>query len=180
MNNVGGLQLYLKRDSGTGVSCKFSRIFKNTFFHRKPTDDYFFIVELVVKIVTTYANGRRGSYYSRSSHSEMFFKIAALKNFKKFTGKYMCRSFFLIKLQACKFIKKETLAQLGSCEFCENFENAFFIEHLRWLLLLFVTLIFTYYLQNKISSCYWIVDKDCYGRSWKVENSGSKLSILCT
>ena len=26
---------------------------------------------------------------------------------------------FLIKLQACDFIKKETLAQLFSCEFCE-------------------------------------------------------------
>ena len=31
--------------------------------------------------------------------------------------------------------KKETLAQVFSCEFCEIFKNAFFIEHLRWLLL---------------------------------------------
>ena len=27
-----GLQLYLKRDSGTGVSCEFCEISKNTFF----------------------------------------------------------------------------------------------------------------------------------------------------
>ena len=28
------------------------------------------------------------------------------------------------------FIKKETLAQMFSCEFCETFENTFFTEHL--------------------------------------------------
>ena len=31
--------------------------------------------------------------------------------------------------------KKETLAQVFSCEFCEIFKNTFFIKHLRWLLL---------------------------------------------
>ena len=40
------------------------------------------------------------------------------------------RVYFLIKLQACNFIKKETLTQVFSCEFCEIFINAFFIEHL--------------------------------------------------
>ena len=33
-------------------------------------------------------------------------------------------------LQACNFIKKETLAQVLSCEFCEIFKNTFFTEHL--------------------------------------------------
>ena len=44
---------------------------------------------------------------------------------------------FLIKLQAdaCNFIKKVTLAQVFSCEFCEIFKNTFFMEHL-WCLLL--------------------------------------------
>ena len=44
---------------------------------------------------------------------------------------------FLIKLQAeaRNFIKKETLAQVFSCEFCEISKNTFFTEHLRWLLL---------------------------------------------
>ena len=36
---------------------------------------------------------------------------------------------------ACKFIKKEALAQVFSCEFCELFKNTFFTEHLWWLLL---------------------------------------------
>ena len=40
---------------------------------------------------------------------------------------------FLINLQApaCNFIKKETLAQVFSCEFCETSKNTFFTEHLR-------------------------------------------------
>ena len=36
----------------------------------------------------------------------------------------------LFKPQACKFIKKETLAQVFSCDFCEVFKNTFFTEHL--------------------------------------------------
>ena len=44
---------------------------------------------------------------------------------------------FLIKLQASaqQFIKKESLAQLFFCEFCETSKNTFFTEQLRWLLL---------------------------------------------
>ena len=36
-----------------------------------------------------------------------------------------------IRPQACNFIKKETLAQVFSCEFCEIFKNTFFTEQLR-------------------------------------------------
>ena len=32
--------------------------------------------------------------------------------------------------QACNFIKKETLAQVFSCDFCEISKNTFFTEHL--------------------------------------------------
>ena len=44
---------------------------------------------------------------------------------------------FLIKLQAlaCNFIKKETLAQVFSYEFCETSNKTFLLEHLWWLLL---------------------------------------------
>ena len=50
-----------------------------------------------------------------------------LKNFTKFTGKHLCQSPFLIKLQAsaCNFIKKEALAQVFSYEFCEISKNTF-------------------------------------------------------
>ena len=32
----------------------------------------------------------------------MFFKTGALKNFANFTGKHLCWSLFVIKLEACK------------------------------------------------------------------------------
>ena len=40
---------------------------------------------------------------------------------------------FLIELQAetCNCIKKQTLVQVFSCEFCEISKNIFFKEHLR-------------------------------------------------
>ena len=32
--------------------------------------------------------------------------------------------------EACNFVKKETLAQMFSCEFCEISKSTFFTEHL--------------------------------------------------
>ena len=65
---------------------------------------------------------------ARSSRSEMF--CGTFKNFAKFTRKHLCRSLYFNKvvLQACYFIKKETLAQLFSCESCKIFKNSFFIK----------------------------------------------------
>ena len=56
----------------------------------------------------------------------MIYKKDVLRNVRKFTGKHRARVTLLIKLQAaCNFIKKETLAQLFSCEFCEISKNTF-------------------------------------------------------
>ena len=52
----------------------------------------------------------------RSSRSIMFFKIDALENFAIFTGKHLCWSFLLIKLQT----------QVFSCEYCKIFKSSFF------------------------------------------------------
>ena len=41
----------------------------------------------------------------------------------------------LLQALACNFIKKETLAQVFSCEYCEISKNTFLAEHLRQLLL---------------------------------------------
>ena len=67
---------------------------------------------------------------ARSSRPEVFLEIS--KNSQKNT---CARVSFLIKLQACNFIKKETLAQVLSCEFWEISKNSFFTEHFWWLLL---------------------------------------------
>ena len=58
----------------------------------------------------------------------MFCKKDVLKEFTKFTRKPFVP-------EACNFIKKETLAQVFSCEFCEFLKTPFLAEHLRWLLL---------------------------------------------
>ena len=39
------------------------------------------------------------------------------------------------KQKACNFVKKESLAQVFYCDFCQISKNIFFTEHLRWLLL---------------------------------------------
>ena len=60
----------------------------------------------------------------RSSHQRSSIKKVVLRNFTKFTGKQLCQSLFFD-------IKKEALAQVFSCEFCEIYKNTFFTEHLR-------------------------------------------------
>ena len=62
----------------------------------------------------------------RSSRPELFCEKGLLKNFAKFRGKHLCQSLLLNKVVACNFIKKETLAQVFSCGFCEIFRNTFF------------------------------------------------------
>ena len=71
------------------------------------------------------------------SHPQVFCKKGVLRNFTTFTGKHLCQSLFFNKVAglACNFIKKETLAQVFYCEFCEIPKNAILTEHRRWLLL---------------------------------------------
>ena len=48
-------------------------------------------------------------------------KKSVLKNFSKFTAKYLCKS-----LAFATLLKKETLAQVFSCELYEIFKEHFF------------------------------------------------------
>ena len=52
----------------------------------------------------------------RNSSPEVFRKKGVLRNFEKFTGKHLCPSLFF---------KKDALAQVFSCEFCEISKNTF-------------------------------------------------------
>ena len=65
---------------------------------------------------------------NRSSRPEVFWKKGVLRNFAKFTGKHLYQSLFVNKVAGltCNFIKKESLAQVFSCEFCKIFKNTFF------------------------------------------------------
>ena len=62
------------------------------------------------------------STVARSSHRRSSMKKGVLKNVAKFRGKRLCQS-LRPGPQACNFIKKETLAQVFSCEFCEIFKK---------------------------------------------------------
>ena len=63
---------------------------------------------------------------------ELFCKKKVLLKISQNLQENNCaRVSFLIKLQALGFLKKETLAQAFSYEFCKIFKNTFFIEHLR-------------------------------------------------
>ena len=64
----------------------------------------------------------------------MFYKKVGLINFTKFTGKHLCQNLFFSKvadLILATLFKKEALAQVVSCEFCEIFQNSFLTEHPR-------------------------------------------------
>ena len=97
---------------------------------------------------------RHYSLLYRSSHRRCSLKKVFLKTSRNSQENTCARVSFLIKLhtfclrlKACKFIKKETLAQVFSREFCENFKNsAIFIEHLRWLLLTIACQLFCIFL----------------------------------
>ena len=58
-------------------------------------------------------------------YKKMFLKISI--NLQENT---CARVSFLIKLLACNFIKRETLAQVFSCEFWEISKNTLFTKHL--------------------------------------------------
>ena len=66
----------------------------------------------------------------------MLFKLGALKNVANFTGKHLCWSLFLIKLQTLKAWRPATLLKRDSntSAFLWNL-RIFFTEPLRWLLL---------------------------------------------
>ena len=73
----------------------------------------------------------------RSSHRRCFVKKGVLRNFTKFTRKFLCQSLFFSKGAGVKPSFKKRLWHRFSCEFCEVSKNIFFTEHLRWLLLQF-------------------------------------------
>ena len=66
-------------------------------------------------LVSFLMNNRTAFY--RSSLQSCSIKKGVLRNFAKFTGKHLCFQ--------TNFIKKESLAEVFSCEFCEISKNTF-------------------------------------------------------
>ena len=115
-------QLYLKRDPGTGVSCEFCKIWKNTFSYITP---------LVAdssspKCWRTSSTSSSSKSSSRCSYKfpDIHQKIPVLKSLFNTVS----------DLKARNSNKKETQHQCF-CEYHKIFKNSCFIEHPRWLLL---------------------------------------------
>ena len=88
--------------------------------------------------------------YLKSSHQRCSLKKGVLRNFAKLTGKHLCQSLFFNKVAgaACNFIKKETLSQVFSCEFCDISKNTSLTEHLWTTASVFNNTFFVYVLDN--------------------------------
>ena len=70
---------------------------------------------------------------TRSSRPEVFCKKGVLREISQNSQENTSPRVSLLIKQL--YIKKETLAQVFSREFCEISESTFFTEHLWWLLL---------------------------------------------
>ena len=69
---------------------------------------------------------------NRSSRRRCSVRKNVLGNLAKFTAKHLYQNLFFNKvMEACNFIKKETLAQVFSCQFSKISKNTFFTEHLQ-------------------------------------------------
>ena len=81
--------------------------------------------------------------FFRGSRPGVFCKKGLLRNFAKFTGKYMCQSlFFVIKketladvLRPATLLKKRLWYRCFPVNFAKFLRTPFLKEHLRWLLL---------------------------------------------
>ena len=90
--------------------------------------------------------------FSRSSRPEVFCKKGIIRNFARFTGKHLSQSLFFNKvadLRPTTLVKKRLRLRWFSVNFGKFLRKPFFIEHLCWLLLLF--------LQNPPGGCFWFV-----------------------
>ena len=122
--------LIKKQNSGIKVSKRrLEAMIIKTAVHRCTTDVPWKFRKIYLKISEVeFSFSRIHESWFRSSHQRCSVRKGVFRNFTKSTGKHLCQSLFLIKLQAeaCNCIKKETLAQVFSCEFCEIFKIIYF------------------------------------------------------
>ena len=99
---------------------------KNVVFAEFPLRTVFSILVAVWRLYPKLENYIEVRCF-KSSHRRCSVKKDVLKNFAEFTEKHKCQSLFLSE----SLNKKETLAQVFPCEFCQIFKNPFFTGHFR-------------------------------------------------
>ena len=58
-------------------------------------------------------------------------------------------------LEACSFIKKESLAQVFSCEFCEIFKSTFFKNTVIIIIIIIIIIIYLFIILIRPRLCPW-------------------------
>ena len=94
----------------------------------------------------------------------MFCKKGVLRNFTKFTGKYLCQRLFFNK-EPATLLKKSLWHRCFPVNFVKFLRTPFYKEHLWWLLLRIIDLLKSLKNQNEISGkSYYILYPSCsYG-----------------
>ena len=100
----------------------------------QPTSQFFLRSRFRIWVRVRFLDDTVNEYRSRQQRCSV--KKGVRRNFAKFMGKHLCQSLFYNEVaglwpKACNFIKKEALAQVFSCEFCEISKNTFSTEHLQ-------------------------------------------------
>ena len=119
------------------VVLKICSKFTEHFFLKTPLEGCFWKLMVwrevfLILVILKFQNFK----FFRSSRLDVFCKKGVLVNFAKLTGIHLCQGLFFNKVaglrpEACNFIKKKTLTQMYSCEFCEIYKNTFFTEHVQ-------------------------------------------------
>ena len=103
----------------------------------------------------------------RSRHWRCSTKKVVLKNLGKFTWKR--QSLFLIQVDACNVIKKETLAQVFSCGFCEIFKNTFF-KNTSWRLLHYILFLYGILPLDTMFALYKFMEQQGTEKGWLTQS----------
>ena len=107
----------------------------------------------------------------RSSYWKSSVKTGVLKKFANFTGKSLCWSLFLIKLQfwGPATLLKKTPTQVLSCEICKLFKSNNFEEHL-WVFASkgTATQVFSREFNELFKSTYFVEDLQTAGSEFPV------------
>ena len=117
----------------------------------------FFTVKTFWSVLQTL--GHKYTSIFRSHHQRCYIKIGFLKNFAKFTGKHCTRVSFLIKSQACNFIKKRLWHMCFPVNF-EKFLRTRFLQNTSGRMLLYFVFRFSLVslLYFEKDSCSYITD----------------------
>ena len=99
------------------------------------------------KICTFHSDAKL--HHNENHPPEMFCKKGVLGNFAKFTKKHVCQSLFFINVVGLKpgiLLKKRLWHTCFPVNFLKFLRTPLFIEHIRWLLLLFQIIpVFSHY-----------------------------------